>query len=73
MSPVLNAEYKAFQASKFNDANTPKITTQFLDTHASAGNLLAPGTTGAGGKSFSNRFIVSTPDYSTVHAHHTAC
>lgn len=62
MSPVLNAEYKAFQASKFNDANTPKITTQFLDAHASAGNLLAPGTTGAGGKSFSSRFIVSSPD-----------
>jgi hypothetical protein len=57
MSPVLNTEYKAFQASKFDQANTPRVTTKFLDDQHIGGNLLAPGTTGAGSKSFS-AFIV---------------
>ncbi|KAH8149625.1 uncharacterized protein LAJ45_06256 [Morchella importuna] len=59
MSPVLNTEYKAFQASKFDQANTPRVTTKFLDDQHIGGNLLAPGTTGAGSKSFS-AFIKQT-------------
>lgn len=67
MSPVLNTEYKAFQASKFDQANTPRVTTKFLDDQHIGGNLLAPGTTGAGSKSFS-AFIVCL-SYMALHSY----
>jgi transcription initiation factor TFIIF subunit beta len=56
--PVLNDEYRKFQANRTLKEDAPQHSTKFLDDTGIPGNILTSGTTGTAAAAFSN-FIVN--------------